>query len=447
MTLPKIILSNEGRILYNTKNHPIRTVKNMIEHFFKFENFDNLNYETSIKQNFDELLVPLSHPARSIKDTFYLNENYIKNFNFLFENYYIRLDTLNKFYKYYLSNKILNHDNIKLMRTHMTTHLPYLLKKNYRNVIYTGTVYRRDEIDKYHFPIFHQTDGFLMRSESFEVEADLKIKLEKLINYLFKSNKIEMKWEDNTSFPFTDPSYELYIKRENDKKWIEILGCGKIKKEVIYMSLYEKDIKKIIENEIYTFDKNLKSTLDNYPNNKILFQTKNKEECNSIINKFCNKQLNNQITLKINEFLKNINYQGWAFGIGLERLCMLLYGIEDIRLLWSNDKRFINQFKENEITKFYPFSNFPSIKKDISFYINDNFKENIFFQLCRDIAHENIEEVKKVDHYFNPKTNETSVCYRITYRSHNQNLTHKFVNNIQNKIIESLIKECSVHVR
>lgn len=443
MLLPKTILSNEGRILCNTINHPLRTVKNKIENFFKFENIDNLKSEICIKQNFDDLNVPLTHPVRNIRDTFYLNENYIKNYNSILSTYYIPFDILNTFYKYYLSNKLLSHDKIILKRTHMTSHLNDLLKGSYTNVIYTGQVYRKDEIDKYHYPIFHQTDGFLIKPEMFNVEIELKQKLEQLIYYLFNKNNIEIKWESDTSFPFTHPSYELYIKRKQDNKWIEILGCGKIKNEVLAMSLYHNHINKIIENEITIYNK----TLLNSFQEKFLSNEKETIRQSHLINHLCNKQLNHNIQIKINELLKSINYQGWAFGIGLERLCMLLYDINDIRLFWSNDKRFINQFKENQITTFRPFSNFPCIQKDISFYIKQYFNETSFFQICRDIANDNIEQIQKIDKYYDPKNNQTSLCYRITYRSHNKNLTHNEVNGIQNKIVQILMDQFEVSIR
>ncbi|KEG00275.1 phenylalanine--tRNA ligase, putative [Plasmodium vinckei vinckei] len=471
--LPKIILTNEGKTLYNILNHPIRTVKSRIENFFKFEKFDNLNNEISIKDNFDHLFVPLKHPVRNFKDTFYLNENYIKNYTYIQKYYYDIYEKLNPFYKYYLANKLLQHDKIKLKRTHMTTHLPELLRTNHKQVIYTGTVYRRDQIDKLHFPIFHQTDGFLIHHDNFDVEYELKSKLEKLIFHLFDSKSIQIQWDHQTSFPFTEPSFELYIKtnldnhnstvsnsqlvslhsnectiqenHDDSKNWVEVLGCGKIKKEVIAISLYENEINQIIEKEISLFEPNLLKDILKFSNEKNIDISL--PSLLSISNKLCNDNLNKQIEIKINNFLKTIKYNGWAFGIGLERLAMLLYGINDIRLFWSQDNRFINQFKENEISKFIPFSNFPSIHKDISFYANDNFDEALFFQICRDIDSENIEQVIKIDHYFNQKTKQTSLCYRIIYRSHFQNLTHKNINETQNKIIQALIKECFITIR
>lgn len=62
-------------------------------------------------------------------------------------------------------------------------------------------------------------------------------------------------------------------------------------------------------------------------------------------------------------------YIGWACGIGIERLAMVLFQIPDIRLFWSQDPRFIKQFSLNQITKFVSFSKYPSCFKDISFWV------------------------------------------------------------------------------
>lgn len=60
---------------------------------------------------------------------------------------------------------------------------------------------------------------------------------------------------------------------------------------------------------------------------------------------------------------------GWAFGLGLERLAMVLFDIPDIRLFWSTDPRFLNQFSGNNIVKFQPFSKFPACFKDMAFWV------------------------------------------------------------------------------
>lgn len=57
--------------------------------------------------------------------------------------------------------------------------------------------------------------------------------------------------------------------------------------------------------------------------------------------------------------------KGWAFGLGLERLAMVLFSIPDIRLFWSEDPRFTTQFEAGKITKFVPYSKFPPCYKGI----------------------------------------------------------------------------------
>lgn len=63
---------------------------------------------------------------------------------------------------------------------------------------------------------------------------------------------------------------------------------------------------------------------------------------------------------------------GWAFGLGLERLAMILFGIPDIRLFWSQDERFTSQFKKGVISKFVPYSKYPLCYKDVSFWLPEN---------------------------------------------------------------------------
>ena len=60
---------------------------------------------------------------------------------------------------------------------------------------------------------------------------------------------------------------------------------------------------------------------------------------------------------------------GWAFGLGLERLAMVLFSIPDIRLFWSEDDRFVSQFKAGKIVKFNSYSKYPLCYKDVSFWL------------------------------------------------------------------------------
>ena len=84
---------------------------------------------------------------------------------------------------------------------------------------------------------------------------------------------------------------------------------------------------------------------------------------------------------------------GWAFGLGLERIAMKMFDIPDIRLFWSEDERFINQFKNGIDVKFKPFSKYPPTYKDISFWINESFSPNDLFEVIRSTAGDIVEEV------------------------------------------------------
>lgn len=59
----------------------------------------------------------------------------------------------------------------------------------------------------------------------------------------------------------------------------------------------------------------------------------------------------------------------WAFGLGLERIAMVLFGIPDIRLFWSKDERFLSQFSSGEVVRYKGFSKYPSCYKDVSFWV------------------------------------------------------------------------------
>merc|ERR1712023_538285 len=63
---------------------------------------------------------------------------------------------------------------------------------------------------------------------------------------------------------------------------------------------------------------------------------------------------------------------GWAFGLGLERLAMVLFGIPDIRLFWTDDPRFHSQFTKGVLNKFVPYSKYPICYKDVSFWLPDD---------------------------------------------------------------------------
>ena len=139
--------------------------------------------------------------------------------------------------------------------------------------------------------------------------------------------------------------------------------------------------------------------------------------------------------------------RGWAFGLGLERLAMILFEIPDIRLFWTDDERFSSQFKEGEITKFKPYSKYPPVYKDIAFWLPEGYVENDFFELARGVAGDLVENIECIDEFTNPKTNKTSKCYRIAYRSMDRSLTNEEIDALQDSLRDKSSEELSLEVR
>jgi phenylalanyl-tRNA synthetase alpha chain len=142
--------------------------------------------------------------------------------------------------------------------------------------------------------------------------------------------------------------------------------------------------------------------------------------------------------------------KAWAFGLGLERLAMVLFDIPDIRLFWTDDKRFTQQFKAGSMrTKFKPYSKYPPCYKDVSFWLPDDgsFTENNLCEHVRSIAGDLVEEVKLIDAFTHPKKNRTSHCYRIAYRSMERSLTDEEINALQDQTRKALSENMRVELR
>lgn len=84
-----------------------------------FSVFDRISPIVSVNQNFESLLIPKDHPSRAKSDCYYINREY-------------------------------------MLRAHCTAHQVELLRSGLDNFLVVGDVYRRDEIDSTHFPVFHQ---------------------------------------------------------------------------------------------------------------------------------------------------------------------------------------------------------------------------------------------------------------------------------------------------
>lgn len=140
-----------NRNIYLQQNHPLSIIrKKIVDYFYKsfvsnrgnplFSVVDNLSPIVTPEQNFDSLLVPMDHVSRNKTDSFYLNRDY-------------------------------------MLRAHCTAHQVDLLKSGLDNFLIIGDVYRRDEINSTHFPVFHQVDAVrtLRRDKLFANHKDLEI--------------------------------------------------------------------------------------------------------------------------------------------------------------------------------------------------------------------------------------------------------------------------------
>lgn len=135
---------------------------------------------------------------------------------------------------------------------------------------------------------------------------------------------------------------------------------------------------------------------------------------------------------------------------------MPLFDIPDIRLFWSKDTRFSNQFKDinpplspSNLPKFVPYSNYPPIMRDLSFWESPNqpFNENDLSVIIRNRAGDLCESIELVDHFVHPKTKKSSYCYRIMYRSMDRTLTNREVNDIQEQVRNDASETLKITIR
>ena len=247
-----IDITMPGKVLGYGHMHPLQQTLEEVQRIFLgmgYEIIDGREVETAY-YNFDALNLGEEHPARDEQDTFYITNNIV-----------LRTAT-----------------SPVQVHTMESQGLPI-------RMIAPGRVYRSDEVDATHSPVFNQIEGLVVdKNITF---GDLKGVLAEFAKALF-GDKVEVKFRPHY-FPFTEPSAEADVscvmcggKGCNVCKgtgWIEVLGCGMVHPKVLEMAGIDPTV-----------------------------------------------------------------YSGFAFGMGLERLTMLKYNINDLRLFYENDIRFLSQF-------------------------------------------------------------------------------------------------------
>ncbi len=245
-----------GRKIHSGHLHPLTLTLNRVKEIFINMGYsveDGPEVETDY-YNFEALNLPKSHPARDAQDSFYITEEI-------------------------------------LLRTQTSPVQARTMQKHKDNapirMIAPGRVYRRDDFDAAHSPMFHQIEGLVIDEKI--TFGDLVGTLDFFCKEMFgESTKIRLR---PSYFPFTEPSTEVDVscpichghgggcKVCHDSGWLEILGAGEVHPRVLEMSGYNPS-----------------------------------------------------------------KVSGYAFGCGLERIAMIKYGIDDLRLFYENDVRFLNQF-------------------------------------------------------------------------------------------------------
>ena len=234
--------------------HPMYTALDEIKEIFigmGFTVLDGPEVELAT-YNFDKLNAGEGHPSRDWSDTFYFDKD---------------------------SRVMLRSQTSPMqVRAMETMELPI-------RIIAPGRVYRKDEVDATHSPMFHQVEGMVIDKNV--TMADLKGTLNTVVEQLYgKGTRTRFRPHH---FPFTEPSCEMDVQCHKcggvgcptckGEGWIELLGAGMIHPKVLEMSGIDPNV-----------------------------------------------------------------YSGWAFGIGLERTAMRRFKIADLRLIFENDVRFLEQF-------------------------------------------------------------------------------------------------------
>ena len=234
--------------------HPMYNVLDQIKDIFigmGFEIVDGPEVELA-DYNFTKLNIDEGHPSREWTDTFYFTDD----------------------------SRILLRTQTSPMQIHAMETRPLPIR-----MIAPGRVYRKDEVDATHSPMFHQIEGMVI--DKGVTMSDLKATLNLVVEKIYGEGTVTRFRPHH--FPFTEPSCELDIQCHKcggrgcptckGEGWIEVLGAGMVHPKVLAGCGIDPDV-----------------------------------------------------------------YSGWAFGMGLERLAMGEYKITDLRLIFENDVRFLEQF-------------------------------------------------------------------------------------------------------
>ncbi|ROW06415.1 hypothetical protein VMCG_04366 [Cytospora schulzeri] len=431
--VPTNVLAATSRKLHLQDDHPVSITRQIIESVFPaptYKYYNDFHPVVSVEENFDSLGFPPDHPGRARSDTYYINES-------------------------------------TLLRTHTSAHEAAIFRANASDgYLISADVYRRDEVDRSHYPVFHQMEGARLWDRAKAPGGDLAAAVWADVERLPRHN---MKVEDPNP-----PSHP-------ERNPLQAAHHSPAEAEAIAAHL--KRSLELAVVEIFTRAKRAAAAATADPENRDADDEPLRVRWVEAYFPFTSPSWELEVYYGgdwlevlgcgVTQQSMYINagqpgQLGWAFGIGLERIAMLLFNIPDIRLFWSRDQRFLGQFAgasadpDRLIRRFVPFSRHPGCYKDVSFWLGSttsaaggntraagahDFHENDVMEVVRSVGGDVVEDVKLVDEFTHPKTGRKSMCYRVNYRSLERTLTNAETNKMHDEVIRQLVEKLGVEIR
>ena len=187
-------------------NSPLKFIIDAILNLPIFKDFDVLEFPeiVSVRDNFDLLNAPADHPSRKETDTYYVDPNYV-----------LRTQTT-VMWPFYLQR---------------AEAIEQLKKEGEIGLLSYGKVFRKDEIDRNHFPVFHQIDGlYICKKEKKIIGIPELQEVLTAITKAIYGDSVTYRFLGDT-FPFTDPSTQIEIQRGDS--WLEVVGAGVVHAQVL----------------------------------------------------------------------------------------------------------------------------------------------------------------------------------------------------------------------
>ncbi|ERS96377.1 phenylalanine-tRNA ligase [Sporothrix schenckii ATCC 58251] len=437
---PANVVAAASRRLHMQEDHPVAITRQIIESRFPAPTFryvNSLHPVVSTFQNFDSLGFPADHPGRARSDTYYINE-----------------DTL--------------------LRTHTSAHELETFRANASpGFLLSADVYRRDEVDRTHYPVFHQMEGARVwdrrtdADKNGDLTAAILADLETLPRHGIAVEDPDPPFHDERNprqaqhSPSEVEALGRHLKRSLELMVVEVFT--RAKKAAVAARGETSQAASASASESATpasEDEPLRMRWVEayFPFTSPSWELEVYYEGDWLEVLGCGISKHS-----ILDAAGVPSQMAWAFGIGLDRIAMLLFQITDIRLFWSQDERFLSQFRGvsadlDRLRQFVPFSKYPECYKDVSFWVAEadaadanagspGLHSNDVMEVIRSVAGDVVEDVKLIDDFTHPKTKKQSLCYRINYRSLERTLTNAETNRLHDEVTDALVQRLGVEIR